>query len=96
MSRRSASWLTIGFDTWMLGLEASTVVGLRMAKLASGGTAAETEGRRMVEEKVKALSELQMLALTGGLGLTSQRAASKSLAHYRRKVRANRRRLSKT
>jgi hypothetical protein len=38
---------------------------------------------------------LQALALTGGLGLTANSAATKSLAHYRRKVRANRRRLAK-
>jgi hypothetical protein len=38
---------------------------------------------------------LQALALTGGLGLTVQSAVTKVLAHYRCKVRANRRRLAK-
>jgi hypothetical protein len=32
--------------------------------------------------------------MTGGLGATPQRAVSRTIAHYRRKVRANRRRLS--
>ena len=37
----------------------------------------------------------QALALTGELGLTASSAATKMLTHYRRKVRANRRRLAK-
>ena len=35
------------------------------------------------------------MALTGGLGLRPHRAAAKTLMHYRRKVRANQRRLLK-
>jgi len=34
-------------------------------------------------------------AMTGALGYTATGVAAKSLAHYRRKVRANRRRLIK-
>jgi hypothetical protein len=49
----------------------------------------------MVSEKVVAAFELQAIALTGGLGLTPLSAASKTLRHYRRKVRANQRRLAK-
>lgn len=49
----------------------------------------------MVSEKVDAGLALQTLALTGGLGLTPHDAAAKTLTHYRRKVRANRRQLSK-
>ena len=33
--------------------------------------------------------------MTGTLGVTPHGAAAKTVAHYRRKVRANRRRLSK-
>jgi len=47
----------------------------------------------MISEKIEAGLALQALALTGGLGLTAQRSATKKLAHYR--VRANRRRLAK-
>jgi hypothetical protein len=49
----------------------------------------------MVQEKVLAGLEWQTLALTGGLGLTPDRAAARTLTHYRRKVRANQRRLLK-
>jgi hypothetical protein len=68
-----------------------------MIKVASGGTAARVEARRMVTEKLESGLALQVMALSGGggLGLTSQGAARKALAHYRRKVRANRRRLAK-
>ena len=71
------------------------MIGLRTLKLAAGGAAGEAEARRMVSEKIDAGVALQTLALTGGLGFTPQAAAAKTLTHYRRKVRANRRRLSR-
>jgi hypothetical protein len=49
----------------------------------------------MVSEKIEAGLALQALALTGGLGQTSDSAPKKMVAHYRRKVRANRRRLAR-
>lgn len=72
------------------------VIGLRTMKIAAGGPAAEIETRRMVDEKVNAAVALQTLAMTGGLGITPAGIASKTISHYRRKVRANRRRLSQT
>jgi hypothetical protein len=89
-------WLRIGFDAWTLGLEASTVIGLRTLKIAAGGAGAEAEARRMVSEKVDAAVGLQAKALSGELGFSGVDAATRTLAHYRRKVRANRRRLSKS
>jgi hypothetical protein len=49
----------------------------------------------MVLEKIEAAQALQTMALTGGLGLTAPAMAGKALKHYRRKVRANRRRPSR-
>jgi len=63
-------------------------------KIALGCAAGEAEARRMISEKIDAGVTLQTLALTGGLGLTPHGAAAKTLSHLRRKVRANRRRLS--
>jgi hypothetical protein len=94
MARRGNPWMRLGFDAWSLGAESSAVIGLRLMKMAAGGAAAETEARRMVDEKVQAGLALQTLALTGGLGVTPHGAAAKAVAHYRRKVRANRRRLA--
>jgi hypothetical protein len=88
-------WLRIGLDAWLLGFEASTVIGLRALKIAAGGAAAGMEARQMVTEKIEAGIGLQTMAMTGRLGLSAPRAASKAIAHYRGKVRANRRRLSR-
>ena len=88
-------WFRTGFYAWSLGLEASSVIALRTLTIAVGGVAAEAEIRRMVSEKLEAGLALQALALTGGLGLTAHSAATNTLVHYRRKVRANRRRLAK-
>ncbi len=92
---RRNPWLRIGLDAWWLGFEVSSVIGLRALKLAAGGAAAEVEARRMVTEKIQAGFGLQAKALNGALGSTAHTAAAKTLAHYRRKVRANRRRLAK-
>jgi hypothetical protein len=88
-------WTRLMFDIWSLGLETSAVIASRTMKLSVGGEAAEREARRMVAEKIEAALSLQTLALTGGLGTTPHSAARKSLAHYRRRVRANRRRLAR-
>ena len=95
MPRTRNPWLRLGHDAWMLGAEAATVMTLRTMKIAAGGPAAEREARRMVSEKVEAAQALQVMALTGALGVTAPSVVDKSLQHYRRKVRANRRRLSR-
>ncbi|TDR85188.1 hypothetical protein EV668_4732 [Enterovirga rhinocerotis] len=75
------------FDMASLGVEASQVISLRLARIAAGGAKGESESRRMVEEKVAAASRAGMTLATGG----SPEAVIRQL---RRKVRANRRRLS--
>ncbi|WP_430423665.1 hypothetical protein [Phenylobacterium sp.] len=82
--------MRLGMNAWALGLESSAVIGLRRLKIAAGGAEAEAETRRMEMDAVLAL---QKMAFTGGLGATPQRAAARTVAHYRRKVRANHRRL---
>ena len=94
--RRSANpWIGIGFDAWRLGLEASTVIAQRSMRMAGGGAKGQAEAERMVSEKIEAALDLQRLALSGGLGLTPASASARVLTHYRRKVRANIRRLEK-
>jgi hypothetical protein len=87
-------WLRASFAAWSLGIEASTVIALRAMKIAAGGPDAEDEAKRMVSEKIEAGLDLQTKAMTGALGYTPESATNKTLAHYRRKVRANRRRLT--
>lgn len=62
-----------------------------MAKLAQGGAAADHEAVLMVSEKVLAAAALPALAWSGALGFSAPRMASKTVAHHRPKVRANRR-----
>lgn len=76
-------------------MEASAVIGLRTLKIAQGGADGRAEAQRMITEKVEAATALQVRALTGGLGSTPASASARTIAHYRRKVQANRRRLSK-
>ena len=91
---RANPWIGIGFDAWRLSVEASTVIGLRTLRIAQGGEPGRAEAERMVSEKIESALTLQTLAMTGGLGLTPAGASRRTLAHYRRKVRANRRRLA--
>jgi hypothetical protein len=95
MARRRNPWFGLGYDSWMLGAEAATVIALRSMKIAVGGPAAERETKLMVSEKIQAAQALQRMAMTGALGVTAPAVVSQSIKHYRRKVRANRRRLSK-
>lgn len=94
--RLGSQWIRLYSQAWFLAYETSIVILLRMSTLALGGKAAQTEGRRMIEEKLAAAVSLQARALTGGLGRTGNEISAKTLSHYRRKVRANRRRLLKT
>jgi hypothetical protein len=86
--------MSVGWQAWALGVEASAVIGLRAVKLAAGGAAAEREARLMTTEKLDAALELQQAAMRGALGSTAPAAAKAVLRRYRRKVRANRRRLT--
>ena len=96
MPRKRHSPFGTAWDFAQLGFESWTVIGLRMAKLATGGPAAMAEAQRMVAEKAAAAVEAQFvagMALAGGA--THQTAGRKAMAGYRRRVRANRRRLAK-
>jgi hypothetical protein len=94
--RRHRLPLGLAFDLARLGFEASIVVGLRAAKMAAGGPAAVLEAQRMTAEKTAALLEAQAV---GGMALATgssvRVATSKGMSPYRRRVKANRRRLTR-
>ena len=83
------AWMRLTTDALMLGLETHRVIGLRVLKLSRGGRAAEAEALRMVTEKTSALAEAGMTLARGG-------SAGTVMRRYRRHVRANARRLSKS
>jgi hypothetical protein len=95
MSRRGNPWLQFGMDSLWLGAEAQGVIALRMMKFAAGGPAAAVEAELMVAEKLRAAAETQTQLLTSVLTGKGHLAPARALAGYRRKVRANRRRLGK-
>jgi hypothetical protein len=72
----------------MLAAEAQQVIWLRCLKLAAGGAAARTEARRMSAEKL-------VVATQAVGGMMAGETAAHVVRRYRKRVRANRRRLSK-
>jgi hypothetical protein len=98
MKRRKTSgwpWLSLGLQTAKLAMEAQQVVTLRMARLAAGGPNAYREATRMVTEKVAAFGAAQSVILGGASGNKNGQSSKRVLALYRRRVAANKRRLSK-
>ena len=86
-------WVSFGMKAWQIGLEAQTVIALRMIRLATGGARAEAEGSRMVTEKMMASSEAYVNAGIAAMrGDEDPGVAGKMLKVYRKRVRANRRR----
>ncbi len=90
-----AAWLKLTSDSCRLGLEAQAVIGLRLARLARGDLAAVVEANRMVSEKMVAAAEVQMKAASAMLTGDGHAIPARTVSHYRRKVRANRRRLGR-
>ena len=78
-------WLRLASDMTLLALDAQTVIGLRLSQIAMGlGSLAESQ--LMVIEKVLALAEGAATVATGG-------SPHKVVRGYRKKVRANTKRL---
>jgi hypothetical protein len=86
-------WAGAGMDAWALGMEASAVIGLRVARMSVGDAGAAEEARLMISEKMQSAFELQTALVTGRLGRDPLAGTRKVLRHYRRKVKANRTRL---
>ena len=76
------------FDLVMLAAESQQAIALRLIRLAAGGPRARREATRMVSEKVEAAGKAARDLMMGG-------STEKVVRGYRRKVRANVRRLSK-
>jgi hypothetical protein len=89
-------WLGLAFKAIELGIEAQSVIALRMMRLAAGGARGRAEASRMVAEKVGALAEAQTAAAAAILtGRRQKVVAGKVLNTYKKRVRANRRRLTR-
>ena len=94
MAKQRANGFGIGFDLWLLGLEVAQVMWLRTWLIALGGSGAEREARRMVEEKVLANALYGWRVVSGQGGFSPEAVMRAAMGHYGPTVRANRRRLS--
>ena len=89
-------WCSLSLRTAQLSWEAQSIIAIRLMRLAGRGQGNQTEARRMVTEKVAALSEAQSSASAAVIkGGKSHRVAKKVLGVYKKRVRANRRRLTR-
>ncbi|HYP62842.1 MAG TPA: hypothetical protein VEQ16_03085 [Acidocella sp.] len=99
MAKRSLfnpwAFTSMAMQSAMLTFEANQVIAMRLAKLAMGGAYANREAERMVTEKVQAMAEAGRAVTMAALGGKSNLGGDKVVKLYRRKVRANRRRLSR-
>ena len=81
--------MKIFFELSMLALESQQVMWLRAMKLSAGGIAGDREAKLMVSEKLAAAQQAAAKSMLGAAPIGIVRG-------YRRKVRANVRRLSRS
>ena len=88
------SAVSIYFDLFRLACESSVVISLRMMTFAAGGAKAASEAQLMTAEKMQAAATVMFesaFAMAGGKSVET--IGRSAIAHYSRKVVANRKRL---
>lgn len=78
------------------GVVVQNVAALRIRRLVAGGTSSQAEFRRMIGEKFDAFAEAQIIIATGVVTGYSENVTGRILHAYEKRVRANRRRLSRS
>jgi hypothetical protein len=88
-------WVVLSMRAFQLGVEAQSVIALRMLRFASGDVRGQAELNRMIVEKIAAVAEAQVAATTAIMnGHKDHVVAGKALTVFKKHVRANKRRLS--
>ena len=83
------------FEAWQFAAEAQQVIALRMMQFWRNDPSAGREATRMVTEKMAAAAEAHAAAASAlMMGQSATTALRRAAIPYRRRVRANRRRLS--
>ena len=89
-------WLAFSFQVARLGWETQNMMASRLLRSASGGAADRSEARRIGVEKAAALDKgptaRPAVAVKGGNG---RNGAKKVTRVHKKRIRANKRRLSK-
>ena len=94
-NRELNPWVVLTMRAFQLSWEAQSVIALRMMRLASGDVRGQAELNRMVVEKITAADEAQVAVAAAIMnGHKDHVIAGKALTVYKKRVRANRRRLS--
>ena len=93
MKQPSTSWFQLSWDMMQLTVEANSVIALRTLKMATGGAGAHEEISLMVSEKVQAAMDAHHELTTAAMAGRTDGPA-KAVALYRRRVRANQKRLT--
>ena len=97
VNRELNPWVVLTMRAFQLSWEAQSVIALRMLRLASGDVRGQAELNRMVVEKITAAAEAQVAAAAAIMnGHKDHVVAGKALSVYKKRVRANRRRLTRT
>lgn len=92
----SNPWFNMFFKSVELGFEAQNVIALRLMRLAEGGAGAPVEAYRMITDKIAAGVEAGAVAASSlASGHADDVIAGKILRVFKKRVRANRRRLSR-
>jgi hypothetical protein len=84
----------LAFESTMLAMESQQVIALRLTKFAFGGPDVQREAELMVSEKLDSMTEASRMLVMAALGGRSD-GADKVMKHYRKKVSANVKRLSR-
>jgi hypothetical protein len=82
-------WMRLASQSTLLALESQRVIARRMVVIAAGNSRAKAEARRMIREKVFAAIRVSAMLAVG-------KPPTSAIRHYRSRVRANERRLSKS
>ena len=86
----------LSFQAARFGWEMQSVIALRLMRLAGGGVSAQSEARRIGTEKMAALAEAQTSATTVAIkDGNGPEVAKKALNVHKKRVRGNKRRLSR-
>ena len=92
--RNLEDWHKVAIQGWMMWADAGAVIVLRGCRLMGGGSNAHDEAHTMVTEKISAMAEATaMLAFTAPTNASV--AARTAMAPFRKRVSANRRRLTR-
>ena len=86
----------LSFQAARFGLEMQSIMALRLMRLMGGGASDRFEAQGSVTEKMAALPEAQTAATTASINNGNDPKVGKTVSnYYKKRGRANKRRLSK-